>query len=88
MKLPTMLLAAALFTAGGAIAQSQPDTGPGPAQPPTRDQQAASPAQAKKAPPAKRSHGNKAAAKPKKGAPTAEPTRPAKPSITVAPAAQ
>lgn len=86
MKLPTLLLAAALFTAGAATAQSQPDTGP--AQQAARDQQAASPAQADKAPPVRRSHANKAAAKPKKGAPTAEPTRPAKPSIPVAPAAQ
>lgn len=81
-----MLLLAATLTANGAFAQSQPDNESTPK--PARDQQASRPVPAAKAPPVKRGHRNQAAAKPKKGAPTSEPTRPAKPSIPVAPAAQ
>ena len=86
MKVRMLLLAATLMTACGAFAQSQPDNEP--AQKSARDQQASSAVPAAKARPVKRSHRNQAVAKPKKGAPTSEPTRPAKPSIPVAPAAQ
>ena len=85
MKVRMLLLAATLMTATGAFAQSQPANES--TQKPARDQQASSPVPAK-APTVKRTHRNQAAAKPKKGTPTSEPTRPAKPSIPVAPAAQ
>jgi len=86
MKVRMLLLAATLMTATGAFAQSQPANES--RQKPARDQQASSPVPAAKAPTVKRTHRNQAAAKPKKGTPTSEPTRPAKPSIPVAPAAQ